>query len=206
MEKPVNKAGSVKLIGGRVCLDFLNTADWHGSDQPVEYITNYRELLQWGGHVGVLKENELAVLEKESEDRPADAARIHKTALTLREALLRIFYALIREEIPSQSDLEIFNSALSRTMKHLHLSLQSGSFSLAWKEKGVQLDKVLWPVVKDAAELLTSDLLPRVSRCGDEKCGWIYLDTSRNRSRRWCDMKDCGNRAKVKRHYHKLKK
>lgn len=205
MEKPFSKAGSVKLVGGRLCLDFLNTADWHGSDSPVEYITGYMELLKWGRHAGALQPDEADVLEKEAGNRAADAAKVHKNALILREAMLRIFYAVIREDKPAQPDIGTFNSALSRTMKHLNLSFESGNFSMEWKEKGVHLDKVLWPVIKDAVELLTSDLLHRIRRCGDEKCGWIYLDTSRNRSRKWCDMKDCGNRAKVKRHYHKSK-
>jgi predicted RNA-binding Zn ribbon-like protein len=62
---------------------------------------------------------------------------------------------------------------------------------------------MLWPVVRDAADLLTSKELNRVGRCADERCGWLFVDTSRNRSRRWCSMESCGNRAKARRHYRK---
>jgi len=205
MEKIVSKADSVKLVGGRVCLDFVNTADWHGSEEPVEYLNSYSDLVLWGRHAMGLSDGETGALIRESGDRPSEAARVHQMALEWREALLRIFYAIYRDEGPAQKDLDIVNALLSKTMKHLELSfsLASVSFSWSWKETEGILERVLWPVVKDAADLLTSGQLSQVSRCADEKCGWLFLDTSRNRSRRWCDMKDCGNRAKVRRHYRK---
>jgi predicted RNA-binding Zn ribbon-like protein len=116
-----------------------------------------------------------------------------------------MFLALEKQKEPEKADLEIFNAALSKTMKKLILSVDQGRFSWGWQEAGLPLEKVLWPIVKDAAELFTSEQLPRVSRCADDTCRWFFLDTSRNRNRRWCDMKDCGNRAKVKRHYQKSK-
>jgi predicted RNA-binding Zn ribbon-like protein len=208
MDKPVSKAASLNLVGGRISLDFVNTADWHGSEEPVEYLTAYEELLKWGNHAGLLSGSELEALLRESESRPLEAEKVHKEALELREALLRIFYAVNRLEQPSRPDLDIFNAALSQTMAHLNLSLatKQGTFTWSWQETVHALDRMLWPVIKDAADLLTSPQLGRVSRCADDKCGWLFLDTSRNRSRRWCDMKDCGNRAKVRRHYHKSRK
>lgn len=205
MDKPVSKAASLKLVGGRLCLDFLNTGEWYASAGPKEYLTSYNELVKWAGHAGALSQEEALQLEQQSESRPQDAAQVYKMAIKLRSALLRMFHALQRQEEPTETDLEIFNSALSKTMKQLTLSIDQGRFNWSWHEAGSPLDKVLWPIVKDAAELFTSDQLPRVSRCVDDTCGWFFLDTSRNHSRRWCDMKDCGNRAKVKHHYQKSK-
>ena len=205
MDNPVSKEASLKLVGGRLCLDFLNTGEWYASDGPIEYLTSYNELIKWAGHAGALSRGEVQQLEQQSESRPQDAAKVYKMAIKLRSALLGMFHALQRQEEPAGADLEIFNAALSKTMKRLTLSVDQGRFSWDWQEAGLPLDKVLWPIVKDAAELFTSDQLPRVSRCADDTCGWLFLDTSRNRSRRWCDMKDCGNRAKVKRHYQKSK-
>ena len=75
-------------------------------------------------------------------------------------------------------------------------------FAWDWTPENA-LDRVLWPVVRDAAELLSGEDLDRVGRCADANCGWLFLDTSRNHSRRWCSMKDCGNRAKARRHYQR---
>lgn len=203
MENVVSKAASLNLVGGRLCLDFVNTADWHGSEEPVEYLNSYRDLVLWAGHAMSMSPGAVRALLNGSESRPSEAAKVYKTALMWREALLRIFYAIHRQEEPVQKDLDIFNKVLSKTMRRLELSLESGGFSWGWNEAEGVLEGVLWPVVRDAAELLTSDQLRWVSRCADDKCGWLFLDTSRNRSRRWCDMKDCGNRAKVRRHYRK---
>ncbi|MCP4218989.1 MAG: hypothetical protein GY765_30425 [bacterium] len=203
MEQIVGKADSLKLVGGRSCLDFVNTADWHGSETIVEHLDSYRDLVLWAGHALALSASDVGALIHEAEKRPAEAAKVYKAAIIWREALLRIFYAIQRQEKPAQKDLDIFNKLLSKTMKHLRLSLAPAGPCWGWTEAGEALERVLWPVVKDAAELLTSEQLPRVSRCADETCGWLFIDTSRNRSRRWCDMKDCGNRAKVRRHYRK---
>ena len=81
------------------------------------------------------------------------------------------------------------------------LSARDGGFAWAAGAPGTPLRRPLWPVLWSAADLLTSDRLARVRSCGDPRCGWLFLDTSRNRSRRWCDMADCGNRAKARRHY-----
>jgi predicted RNA-binding Zn ribbon-like protein len=205
VDKSVSKAASLNLVGGRLCLDFLNTGEWYASGGPREYLTSYNELVKWAGHAGALSPGEVRQLEQQSETRPEDAAKVYKTAIKLRSALLRMFHAVQRQEEPAGADMEIFNAALSKTMKRLALSLDQGRFSWDWQDAGLPLDKVLWPIVKDAAELFTSDQLPRVSHCADDTCGWLFLDTSRNCSRRWCDMKDCGNRAKVKRHYQKSK-
>ncbi|HYR09186.1 MAG TPA: CGNR zinc finger domain-containing protein, partial [Longimicrobium sp.] len=86
----------------------------------------------------------------------------------------------------------------------LRVRAEGGEFAWGWEE-GAELDRVLWPVVRDAAELLVSGDLRRVGKCCGDNCDWLYLDTSRNRSRRWCDMQSCGNRAKARRHYHRAK-
>lgn len=205
MDMIVSKSASLKLVGGRLCLDFLNTGEWHASGGPKEYLTSYNELVKWAAHAGALNQEEAQQLEQQSKSRPQDALKVYKMAINLRSTLLRMFHALQQQEEPAEADLEIFNAALSKTMKRLTLSLDQGRFNWGWHEAGLDLDKVLWPIVKDAAELFTSDQLPRVSRCVDDTCGWFFLDTSHNHSRRWCDMKDCGNRAKVKRHYQKSK-
>lgn len=202
-DKPLYKP---KLVGGRLCLDFANTADWHGSDEPVEYLTGYRELVLWSEHAGVIDRKEVDILLEESGRHPVKSAKVLKEALLLREALLRIFTSFYLGEKVSASDLKIFNTAFSGAMSKAQIVLEVEGFGWGWYSTTPCLDRMLWPVLKDAADLLTSELLARVRSCSDTRCGWLFMDTTRNRSRRWCDMKDCGNRAKVKRHYHKLRK
>jgi len=78
----------------------------------------------------------------------------------------------------------------------------------AWRWEfvdGEELDSMLWPIVRDAAELLTSRDFDRVTECSGSDCTWLFADKSRNRSRRWCDMAECGNRSKARRFYRRQK-
>jgi predicted RNA-binding Zn ribbon-like protein len=104
---------------------------------------------------------------------------------------------------PPAADLAAFNAELARSLARSRIVLTAEGFAWDWTDGGDALDQMLWPVVRDASDLLTSEELDRVGQCADDRCGWLFLDSSRNRSRRWCSMEDCGNRAKARRHYQR---
>lgn len=203
MEQAVSKAGRLKLLGGRLCLDLANTVDWHGSDEPVEFLTSYSELVAWSRHVGVLTEPLAQLLLKEAAGRPLDAVAVLKRAIALRETIYRIFSAISHEYAPQATDLAALNAELSGALVQSRIALAGEDFVWGWAGGESALDRMLWPVVHDAANLLTSGELSRVGQCSDAQCGWLFLDMSRNHSRRWCSMEDCGNRAKARRHYRR---
>jgi predicted RNA-binding Zn ribbon-like protein len=87
-----------------------------------------------------------------------------------------------------------------------HLVARTGNFVWEWRDHDFPADRVLWSVTQSAADLLTQGDLTRVRQCEGHDCGWIFEDTSRNRSRRWCEMRDCGNIAKVRRFRTRQKK
>ncbi|MBI2081511.1 MAG: CGNR zinc finger domain-containing protein, partial [candidate division NC10 bacterium] len=101
------------------------------------------------------------------------------------------------------SDLAVLNAALAEALPLLGLVPEGNGFTWEWTANGQRLDRMLWPVARSAAELLTSGELARVRECEAESCAWLFMDRSRNRSRRWCDMKTCGNRTKARRHYER---
>jgi predicted RNA-binding Zn ribbon-like protein len=89
-------------------------------------------------------------------------------------------------------------------MKHRQLSHSGQEYRWEWKcSRGEMIGWVLWPIALSAADLLASEKLGSVRRCAGDNCAWLFLDESRNHSRRWCDMKICGNRQKARRHYKK---
>jgi hypothetical protein len=51
-------AGDLKLVGGRLCLDFTNTADWHAGSNPVDHIRNYDDLVVWAEHAEIVTEDQ----------------------------------------------------------------------------------------------------------------------------------------------------
>ncbi len=198
-------AANLSLLGGRICLDFANTLDWRGSENPVEYLHTYQDLIAWSRHAGILFDNAALHLSQTAEDRQADSAAHLSRAIRLRETIYRIFAAIAAGEPAPADELARFNRFLSAARPFEQLTHQETGYTWDSKVDPQRLDSLLKPLVSSAVELLLSPEVKRVKRCGDPACGWLFLDTSRNGSRRWCDMRDCGNRAKASRFYKKKK-
>ena len=195
-----------RRLGGWLCLDFTNTVDTRHGKNPHEYLTSYADLVTWGYSVDILMESELRILLQAATQHPAIAALVFQRALTLREALYHIFSASKDDRTPTNEDLEVLNVILSEGMAQARLLATDQGFAWTWNKTAPPLDFVLWSVARSAAELLTSTNRKHIKECpGDDGCGWLFVDTSRNHKRRWCDMEGCGNRAKARRHYERIR-
>lgn len=204
MSTPATSAIMFKLLGGRLCLDFANTADWHASDQPEERLTSYSGFVLWSQQVGILTQKQAKRLLRQAADRPDEATAVLNRAIALREAIYEVFAAVAHGQSPQAIDLSALNAALSEALARSQIAPVETGFGWQWAGDEDALDRLLWPIARSAADLLTSDDLQRVGQCADDRgCGWLFLDTSRNHTRRWCDIKDCGNRAKAHRHYER---
>jgi predicted RNA-binding Zn ribbon-like protein len=192
------------LEAGRLCLDFANTVEWHASDHPEEELHDYEDLVAWAEQIRVLAHDEARQLMHLAALHLAESAAVYEQAIALREAIYRIFSATAHGDAAAEGDLALFNAALVRALAHLRIVLAAEGFAWDWDVRDGAPDRMLWPVVWSAANLLTDEDLVRVGVCADEHgCGWLFFDTSRNRSRRWCGMDGCGNRAKARRHYER---
>lgn len=197
-------AGNLALLGGELCLDFTNTVENRGADQPQEFLHTYADLVAWSHHAGVLAGEEAQHLSQEAASNPIEATDILRHALSLRETLYQIFAPIVSEQPIDAEALTQLNTMLSQTFARLLIRPQQGGFAWSWNDSGRSLDRMLWPVLRSAAEFLTSGQLDRLGQCPG--CGWLFVDGSRSRTRRWCDMRVCGNRAKVRRHYRRQRK
>jgi predicted RNA-binding Zn ribbon-like protein len=191
------------FLAGNLSLDFANTADWHESEQPVEMLTSISDLLWWGQQASVLNEDMVAGLLRAAENTPEAAVDVYARAITLREAIFRVFRGIARHEPAMADDLTLLNNELTQAYQHRRVVSKRGNYDWEWTDRDASLDGVLWSVAQSAAELLTSQELERVRQCAGDPCGWLFYDTSRNRSRRWCNMEGCGNRAKARRYYER---
>jgi predicted RNA-binding Zn ribbon-like protein len=193
-----------ELRGGVVSLDFVNTVGWRLADYPSEYLRSYEDLLEWSGQAGLLAPEEREGLSRQAALDPEVARETLSRALALREAIHRTISRAIVGESRDESGLSVLNRELSIALSHLRVMPADGAYSWGWDRSGddgeARLDSPLWPVAQSAAELLTSEKLGRVKVCAGDGCGWVFLDDSRNSSRRWCDSRDCGNRERVRRH------
>jgi len=129
-----------------------------------------------------------------------------RRAVALREAIFDLYAALARGDSAPEAALDAINSALPAALAALRLRPDAGGFAWRFEHGEADLAAILAPIVRAAAELLTSADLARIRECGSETCSWLFLDRSKNGTRRWCDMKVCGNRAKARRHYDREKK
>jgi predicted RNA-binding Zn ribbon-like protein len=193
-----------KLRGGVVCLDFVNTVGSRLTERHSEYLRSYEDLLDWARQAGLLAPEETEGLFRQATLDPEGARETLSRAITLREEIHRLISAHIAGKSQDESDLSVLNRELSIALSHLRVVPADGAYSWGWDRTGDEgqtpLDSPLWPVAQSAAELLTSEKLGRVKLCAGEGCGWVFLDESRNSSRRWCDSRDCGNRERVRRH------
>jgi predicted RNA-binding Zn ribbon-like protein len=192
------------LVGGRLCLDYCNTTnDRRG--YPEERLEGYADVVGWAWHAGVLNAEEAARLARLGARSPTEALSVWERSIRLREALSSIFHALAEGRRIRPGALDTLNGELAGAMARSQVVPTDAGFTWLWAEGGKALDCVLWPIARSAADLLTEGPLTAIRVCEGRSCGWLFLDTSRNRTRRWCDMRICGNRAKARRHHERLK-
>jgi predicted RNA-binding Zn ribbon-like protein len=198
----------VKFIGGRLCLDFVNTVGGRVSrgargrdyaDAVIrDKIAGYEDLLAWSVLAGSVDRRRAGGLARMAARQAQAAADVLARAIRLREALYRIFKCALEGWRSPEADADVLRRELSIARAHQTLAAHGGRFVWTFPQRPDALDRILWLVALSAAELLTSSESARLGQCGGPDCGWIFLDASRNHRRQWCDMRDCGNRAKVR--------
>lgn len=195
------------LGAGRLCLEFANTRDWRESDAPVENLRTYADLVGWSLSIGLIEPAKAVELHATAQRQPILATQFLDWAIELREAIYRIFVNIAHDTPPAAVDVQLLNDALPNAMTGPELAQVDGNqWRVHWRGDHTGLDRMLWPVIRSAVALLTEDDLTRVGQCADDRgCAYLFFDTTRNRSRRWCDMNACGNRAKARRHHARRK-
>lgn len=196
---------NMDLVGGRPVVDFVNTVSDRSSGTPYDRLRTFDDLLEWCVRVELVGPEAARRLAAEAADRTQDALAALERARDLREALFELFQAEVEDRPAPPHALETFNGFLADGLRHRRVEVVEGEFRWHWAEHPARLDVMLGPLAWSAAELLTSQELGRLKQCAQDGCRWIFLDLSKNRSRRWCTMEDCGNRAKARRHYHRHK-
>jgi predicted RNA-binding Zn ribbon-like protein len=190
-----------RLIGARPCLDFVNTVGGRDEGDRIrrDDIPDYDSLLRWSAFASILGPSEVGRLRERARHARPGARRVLRRAVRFREALYRIGKALIEEETPKAGELRILDRELREARQHQRLVARRRWIESDWIPDSKRLDRVLWPIALSAASVFGSDEVGRLKRCGGSSCGWLFLDTTRNHSRQWCRMADCGNVAKVRR-------
>lgn len=187
------------LCGGHVALDFANTLTRRQDETPVDHLTCFADLVAFFEQSGSIEAAAARAARRWSEQHPGLAKRSLAAAIELREALYRTFSGMVESKAPSEADLRVINAWIARRRL-------DASFAWAWADGPDAPDAFLSPVVGGAVDLLTGEQRTRVKLCEADDCVWLFLDSSKNKSRRWCDMNQCGNRVKARRFYERSKR
>lgn len=188
---------SENFVGGALCLDFVNTVGGHREGEPKETLQAYADLVDWAVAGEVLTKSGGLQLKEMARANEARAARVLADAKRLRETIYEVFVAIADERKAPATELAALSAAMSEAHANLQLRASGSGYQLAWPAPA-DLRAPVWPVVKSAVDLLVSGET-RLRECASDTCGWLFVDESKNHSRRWCSMRDCGNRAKVRR-------
>ena len=186
------------VLGGALCLDFVNTIDPRLEPPREDFLPTFEALIEWSVFAGVASPADAAALAVGAGRDPRQAERVHRRAIEFREALFELLRPP-RRIGQSSAALSVVNQELRRALAEAELTPAVGNYRLA-SRPSADLSRLLWPMARSAAELLTSAEIDRVRECDGRGCGWLFRDTSKAGRRRWCSMAICGNRAKASRH------
>jgi predicted RNA-binding Zn ribbon-like protein len=193
------------LIGGLPVLDFVNSERWHRTDKPVDTIISYREAVVFASRVGLLEdESELKAVVAAAESDPRHCVEALRVLLRVRATIYRIFSAIARGKEPAAADLDALRGAHADAVRHAAIVPCADGFTWSWNGTD-PWRRVARPLGAVAMQLLLSPHQARVKQCAREGCGWLFLDQSKNGSRRWCTMDICGSRVKMRAHYRRMK-
>ena len=189
-----------EFVGGSVALDFANTLGGMHTAPTHEHLIEYTDLVAFGRSAGTISPSQGRRLIDEAERQPARAAALLRRATLLREAIWRVFDVFAKSGRADAADLATIQEEELAALKRARFAQSGSDVAYQWSEE-LSLDRPLWDIAHAAGELLRSKVdLARVRECGSATCEWLFIDKSRNHTRRWCDMNDCGNVAKVRRY------
>jgi predicted RNA-binding Zn ribbon-like protein len=199
------RAGSLPLVGGELCLDFCNTASGRGSPEAADHLGSHADVLRWAVHAGVLSRDAAGRIARALGE--TEGARLLRRALAAREAIHGVLAPVAAGARPDPGRLRAFNALVARAYAGAEVA-EGDDGRLVWRYPAPESrpDGLLAPLVRSAAALATGRDPARLKACPGRGCGWLFYDTTKNASRVWCEMRVCGNRAKARARYRRLRR
>ncbi len=193
------------LRGGVPCLDLANTEAYRGTGHEVDLLQSYDMLVSWSLATGTLQPAEAGPLLLAATEAPAVAADHLARVKELRSAIHVVMQSVAGRTEPPEAALAALNAFLAQSQVHGQLVRKAGVFEVRFRPED-DMALPIWRLTDSAVHLLVSPELQNVRECPGHECGWLFLDTTKNHSRRWCDSGDCGNRTRVRAYSRRKRK
>ena len=192
---------TLELDGGLLCLNFINTVR-NRNDKPLEdYLTDRGAWLKWIKRLKIISYNGLEDLNSKIENHDF-STKFLKKIVTNRELLCRIFVNIANNKKPTNKDIYQLNKSIKESMKYVEIDIERNRQVVeSWDKRPVSILSPLDIIMQSAYDLLRSDDLHKVKEC--ENCGWLFLDRSKNKTKKWCNMQTCGSSVKSRKYYSK---
>ncbi len=198
-------AETFRCPGGALSLDFCNSGQSARGPSGTEWIAGFPDLIDWLEAARAVTAGQAARLRRSGAASPRAAAQVWARAIKFREALFRVLNAKAEGGKVAREDLSDIEAEHARAASFARLAWTGDGYSWSLDPSAGSLDAAMQPLVESAVSLLTSAKLERLRRCGNSTCYWLFIDETRNHSRRWCEMASCGNIVKVRRHREKAR-
>jgi predicted RNA-binding Zn ribbon-like protein len=187
-----------ELIAGHPALDLVNTLDWRFRDNgPEELLASYGDLLRLAAQAKILTAKQIRHIVRASTQSASADALI--SCRELREAAAEIFYAAVDARTPPASQIKIIERSFKQARDRQRFEWSGSRLDWEWPASECGPDLPVWILAIATARLMASKDMRLLRACEKPDCRWLFLDTSKNHTRRWCDMKICGNRMKARR-------
>lgn len=187
-----------EFVGGDLSTDFTNTKSGRLDGKGHEHIQTYADIVEFVRQAGLLRPADARRLLSEAERHPERAAQIHRRAVALREATFRAYDRIIDEKEPAREDVDLISAEAADALGHSQMIKTPDGLVWDWPSTD-DLARPLWPIAKAASAVLTSPSERDMLReCSDDTCAWLFIDRTKNHSRRWCDVNTCGSRNRVR--------
>ena len=186
-----------EFIGAHLATDFLNTSSFrYDKGRAHEHIQTYADLVEFARQAGEISAPLARRLIAEAEAHPEKAAHVYRRTVTLREAAWLALSRIAHEKEPPRESVDVISAEAAEAQAHARLVRADDGWRWQWPDD--DMSRPLWPIARAAADLLTSEDRHLLRECSDDTCAWMFVDRTKNHSRRWCSENTCGSRAKVR--------
>jgi len=193
-----SRAGTLALVGGELAFNFTNTTSGRGGARHLEHLARPEDVAVWAHHAKIIGKKNARDLQRRFKDSPGLAEQLQRRALELRDVVFRIGAAVAAGNTRAE-DIDRLTGIHAQCVRVGRLRRIKGLFGWTWNIDEFPIEAILGPIVLSALSVVCQADLSRIKQCAGRDCGWLFFDGTKNKSRRWCEMEVCGNRAKQRR-------